>query len=309
MDIIKSAEKILDRMPKDFSKLEQARYVYIQLGKLFTFDEKYWLGNSKERKKIYTASMNHPIDFKKVTKGKKAICVSISRTYKKLLEQIGISSEIIKEDYDDPHVFCAIFINGNMYKADLQRDLKYIQAQRETRHFGRNLEEITRSISEQTMKKMDEKIGYKYTGETYIDENILRLVEELKVEDKLEVKVEKIIDAIRNSPNIENMGYVEQIVYYDWLMTKLLSSKEKDRVRDNFFKIGEGEDRKYAVCLSVGNSKNGYTRFLYEQDGKGYVKTEEEEFIRKLEGGMKIIRDHKIPGIKKQSKDSLDNER
>jgi len=308
MDIVKSAGKILDRMPKDLSKLEQARYVYIQLGKLFTFDEKYWLGNAKSKKKIYTRSMNGKVDIRDIKRKNKAICVSISKTYKQLLEQIGICSEIIKEDYDDPHVFCTIFVDGNMYKADLQRDLKYIQVQRRTRHFGRNLEEIDRSLSDDDIRKIDQKIGFDYTGEEYINRAIMQLREELEQEEQLDVKVEKILEAVRKTPNIEDMGYVEQIVFYDWVMGKVLSSKDKNKIKDNFFKIENGEEEKYAICLSVGDPKKGYTRFFYEQDGNRYEKIEEESFIYKLTNGMQIIKDNKIPGIKKQNR-ALDNER
>ena len=50
MDINNLTENVLRRMPANLTQIEQARYIYLQLGKLFTFDEKYWLGNSKNQK-------------------------------------------------------------------------------------------------------------------------------------------------------------------------------------------------------------------------------------------------------------------
>ena len=44
MDVYSIAEKILERIPTGLSKLEQARFVYIELGKLVSFDEEYKLG-------------------------------------------------------------------------------------------------------------------------------------------------------------------------------------------------------------------------------------------------------------------------
>lgn len=309
MDILKSADKIIEKIPEGLSELEKARYIYIQLGKLFVFDEKYWLGNEKSKKRIYKQAINSDIDIRKIKKGNKSICVSISKTYKRLLKQIGIRAEIYKEDFDDPHVFCAIFIKGRSYKADLQRDLKYIQAQRKTRHFGNSMDETMPSIEEKIINNIDEKIGYEYLGEEYILNNILRLKKELEHEKKLDVKVEKILETIKKSPNIEEMGYVEKIAYYDWLISKLLSIKEKNKVKNNFLKKERGEEKKYAVCISVGDSKNGYSRFLYKQGEEGYKRVKEEELISEMNSGMIIIRDHKIPGIKKQSKDKMNDER
>ena len=39
MNINNIAEQILRKMPKGLSKLEQARFVYIELGKMVSFDE------------------------------------------------------------------------------------------------------------------------------------------------------------------------------------------------------------------------------------------------------------------------------
>ena len=56
MDINILTENVLRRMPANLTQIEQARYIYLQLGKLFTFDEKYWLGNSKTRRLIYRSA-------------------------------------------------------------------------------------------------------------------------------------------------------------------------------------------------------------------------------------------------------------
>ncbi len=56
MDINNLTENVLRRMPANLTQIEQARYIYLQLGKLFTFDEKYWLGNSKTRRMIYRSA-------------------------------------------------------------------------------------------------------------------------------------------------------------------------------------------------------------------------------------------------------------
>ena len=65
MELDKVAKQIIDRMPKDLSDLEKARYVYIELGKLASFDADYWHGNTKTQKRLYTRAMREPINFEK----------------------------------------------------------------------------------------------------------------------------------------------------------------------------------------------------------------------------------------------------
>ena len=78
MDINNLTENVLKRMPANLTQIEQARYIYLQLGKLFTFDEKYWLGNSKTRRMIYRSSRK--IQTHKDLKSNKVICVSLTNT-------------------------------------------------------------------------------------------------------------------------------------------------------------------------------------------------------------------------------------
>lgn len=174
MDISNLTENILRRMPANLTQIEQARYIYLQLGKLFTFDEKYWLGNSKTRKMIYKSARK--IHTPKDLKSNKVICVSLTNTYNGLLQRMGIEAEAVHAE-DDLHVYSIFKIDGVEYEADLQRDMKFIQAHRKTRLFGREPDYSTRKlISDEQMQEMDEKFGYTYEG----DENLYILINRLK---------------------------------------------------------------------------------------------------------------------------------
>ena len=102
MDINNLTENVLRRMPANLTQIEQARYIYLQLGKLFTFDEKYWLGNSKTRRMIYRSARK--IQTPKDLKSNKVICVSLTNTYNSLLQRIGIEAEAVHAE-DDLHVY------------------------------------------------------------------------------------------------------------------------------------------------------------------------------------------------------------
>lgn len=310
MDIVKSANKIVEQIPDGFSEIEKARYVYIQLGRLFSFDEKYWLGNEKEKKKIYRKSMNSPIDIRQIKKGHKAICVSISRTYQDLLAQIGMESDVYKVSDEDPHVFSRIKIDGKEYEADLQRDLKYIQSQRKTKHFGISMNEQVKSIDEEKIEEIDKKIGYNYAGEQDIAGMIESLRRELSGEKELGIKLEKILSEANKPAEIKDMGYIEKMAYYDWMMKNLLSDKERRKIKEIYLRKRDEEEPKYAVCLSVDNSQNGYTRFLYKQDEEGYRKINEIQLMAEIANGMEVMNSCKIPGMKRnQGNKPKDNER
>ena len=47
MDIDQIVEKIRKDMPKDLNEIEIAKYIYIQLGKIKSYDEKYYFGNNE----------------------------------------------------------------------------------------------------------------------------------------------------------------------------------------------------------------------------------------------------------------------
>ena len=43
-------DKMVAEMPKWLTELEQARYIYINLGKLLAYDERYTVGNNKQQR-------------------------------------------------------------------------------------------------------------------------------------------------------------------------------------------------------------------------------------------------------------------
>ena len=80
-------QSIKEKLPNNLSDLEIAKYIYIQLGKQKAFDEKYFFGNSKTRKKIYKLAEQNKIDSEQASKNKKIICVSLSYLYRDILRE------------------------------------------------------------------------------------------------------------------------------------------------------------------------------------------------------------------------------
>ena len=121
-----AVDKLIKQIPDNLDDIEKARYVYLNLGKLLSYDEKYWYGNSEIKNRIYKKSMSTTPRFSEIqpNKKKKVICVSISKLYSSVLNKVGIKSGQQKEI---DHVYNYLTINNNFYFADLNNDLKYIQ--------------------------------------------------------------------------------------------------------------------------------------------------------------------------------------
>lgn len=229
MDINNLTENVLRRMPANLTQIEQARYIYLQLGKLFTFDEKYWLGNSKTRRMIYRSARK--IQTPKDLKSNKVICVSLTNTYNSLLQRIGIEAEAVHAE-DDLHVYSIFKIDGVEYEADLQRDMKFIQAHRKTRLFGREPDYSTRKlISDEQMQEMDEKFGYTYEGDEYLAILIDRLRDKLELIPNMEQKMKYALQKIEGFMSGTDMGFVEKMLYYEMILPDVFSTKEAKKVQ------------------------------------------------------------------------------
>ena len=144
--------------------LEKARFVYLELGKMVSFNEEYWFGNSKIKNKIYKSQTK--IEDLKDIKNNKIICVSLSNLYNYMMGRIGIKAVQAHDVNDSRHVYSEFEIDGKRYKADLQKDLHFIQTKRRTWEFGEiDVLVADSEVNTEEIEKIDAKIGYSYQGE------------------------------------------------------------------------------------------------------------------------------------------------
>ena len=297
MDINNLTENILRRMPANLTQMEQARYIYLQLGKLFTFDEKYWLGNSKTRRMIYKSAKR--IQTPKDLKNNKVICVSLTNMYNSLLQRMGIEAEAVHAE-DDLHVYTIFKIDGVEYEADLQRDMKFIQAHRKTRSFGREPDYSTRKlISDEQMQEMDDKFGYTYEGDEYLAILIDRLRDKLELLPNMEQKIEYALKKIENFEADTDMGFVEKMLYYEMILPDVLSSKESKKVQIMDMYVEKDGERKYTCCISANKEKNEYVRYMYYEKTGTFLPIDEQELIKLMSEGLRTVGNKKIQGLRK----------
>ena len=297
MDINNLTENILRRMPANLTQMEQARYIYLQLGKLFTFDEKYWLGNSKTRRMIYKSAKR--IQTPKDLKNNKVICVSLTNMYNSLLQRMGIEAEAVHAE-DDLHVYTIFKIDGVEYEADLQRDMKFIQAHRKTRSFGREPDYSTRKlISDEQMQEMEDKFGYTYEGDEYLAILIDRLRDKLELLPNMEQKIEYALKKIENFEADTDMGFVEKMLYYEMILPDVLSSKESKKVQIMDMYVEKDGERKYTCCISANKEKNEYVRYMYSEKTGTFLPIDEQELIKLMSEGLRTVGNKKIQGLRK----------
>lgn len=222
-----AVDKLIKQIPDNLDDIEKARYVYLNLGKLLSYDEKYWYGNSEIKNRIYKKSMCTTPRFSEIqpNKKKKVICVSISKLYSSVLNKVGIKSGQQKEI---DHVYNYLTINNNFYLADLNNDLKYIQLNLPTKHFfvrGANV------LSKYNLQCIDEKLGYFYDGEKHFN-NVIRLIKyKIRGMDKLNDKMQCIFDLAPAIPGLKDLELIERNSIYNYLAQSTLNNKEFLRVR------------------------------------------------------------------------------
>jgi len=307
MVIEKLVQRLIEKIPTEYSDLEKARYVYISLAKIFTFDENYYIGNSKMHKKLILTAKHEPIKDKEVdlSKKNKAICISIAKTYNYVLNKIGINANLYNPNQEDPHVCSRIEIGDKSYLADLQLDLLFIQMNRPTRFFGRGFS--NESLTDEELSQIDDKIGYDYNGENEVSKIIKNLIKKCNEINCFPKEVEYIIQELGKIDCLKDMELVEIDTFYSWILKRMFKLSDYTNIRKNFlYSLDENRNRsEYDYYLSVLNSgksrERSYDRYEFDRAKKKFRKIDEIDFRSKIKGKISA-KGIKILGIKEKDK-------
>lgn len=171
-DLISKPEisNMIDNMPRNLSDIEKAYYLYIELGKIVTYDYKFYaLGRSQE---IYNSNVDD---------GYSGICKSISELYINILRdpRVGISADLVKNNNSPTsHVDIILNADGNNYIINIAGDLAHIKTASRINYFCFNLDlnpmystlnEYLKDyygrisyLTRQNIEKLDKKLGYSF---------------------------------------------------------------------------------------------------------------------------------------------------
>ena len=274
-------------IPKDLSPLEQVRWIYINLGKLFSYDFRV----AKEPEYGY----NKTIDFEKGI-DRYQTCIQISYILNTILNQLpNVQSKIIERssreirgNYGQDHVGNDVIINDNGFEyhiiLDLTLDLYLIQSDCKTLHFGYQDDGTgTYDIISQTEDEhMDIKLGFINSYKDYTDYKIKEVKEYLGRFDKDKVDsfyyLETVLSCISKLYK-KFAGYHEGVLYTNILFRDLLDGDYKD-----FNLFYESNDLTSMKTVYHINYK-GCEKWLIYSNKVGFMNTDIESIKELLNSG------------------------
>ena len=282
-----------------------AMYIYLELGKAKVFDENYFLGNSKEKKKIERLSNHTSNNIDSVINSKKVVCITISNLYKKLLQHYGIKASNHTLYTDDDHVSTIItFCNGEQIVADIQRDLEQIQTRRKTKHWGHKYEAgeiIEDTIDDNELFELQKECGYINSKEDYMDYSIDKLKKRIHSLPPNEV-LREIVNNKEINNYSQNIGYIELYKYFSSLINEINPKYNRNGI--DYFNCyiernieGDKTEKEYCMCL-YSIFCNEVEAYLYSNSDKKFKKTDLETFKTLEEQGLHLGRIPQEKGVK-----------
>lgn len=295
----------------DISENELIRHVYLDLGKRFSFNERFLpFGNSRKRQNLYRYHSRNLVDLEECMETNIVICKSVSYILEYILKSVGVNIKTVIDPRDKrkcPHMYNIITpIDGEPYIVDLQEDMYNIQSHSFTKNFGLSVKDgKTYVISRFEQEQMDRKNGY-ITEENYYSDDYLYLLKyDANFIEDFDKKVQFILENIDIYDN-PNMKYTDRQWHHKTILEQFFSGKEFDYKSKNSkikmincYKDVEGK-RHYVNCISV-NTKNGTEIYIYNKNEYRYYQMDLRSFAKAVQNGL-VIHNPNVPGLRRALK-------
>lgn len=296
----------------EISETEMIRYVYLDLGNKFSFDEKFTpFGNSKFKQTLYRYHSSKIVDLEECMETNLIICKSVSHILKYVLTKLGVNI-IIKVDQEDlrkcPHVYNRIKEkSGKEYDVDLQEDIYNIQSHSFTKNFGiHSIYDMALIISRFEQEQMDRKNGYLKNGEKYADDYLYLLHSVADLLDDFDEKAKFVIENI-DAVSTQKMGYTDRLWHHKSVLESFFDTTEFDYDNDKgkirTLDCYKKTDNKimYLNCLYL-KTKNGQQIYIYNKKENCYIPIAFEKFAEAVNNGVVINNKKGIPGLNNATK-------
>ena len=267
IDLTEIINTMNERFPEgSLSELEKARFLYLELGKLLSFDINYISVHDRKSEDIYWK----PVDFDNI-ESNKFICRQIADMYSELLKRAGIDSEsewdireyevkewMTNEDWTFRHKFTVVKLkDGRSFIADLVYDLPFIQKGMETLFFGTREHKCmpeVQKINQDEVKEADKKFGFSYpadlTGDKFVYyDNFIQMVKEdmdneehlkdyvsaqFSEEEANNIKTNSLIkykfDIMCKFFNVSSFGFREGRMVLERILRDFFTEEEKESI-------------------------------------------------------------------------------
>lgn len=288
------------------SETEIIRYVYIDLGKRFSFNPNFKpFGNSKKNQNLYNYHSSKLIDLEECMETNTVICKSVAYILEYILKDLGVNIKTIIDSNDYrkcPHMYNIINPKeGKPYTVDLQEDMYKIQSHSFTPNFGLSVTDgESYVISRFEQEQMDRKIEYIDDENYYSDDYLYLLKYDANFIKDFDEKAKFIIENIDIYDN-PNMGYTDRQWHHKTVLEEFFSKKEFDyntgngkiKIIDCYKDIND--ERHYVNCISV-QTKNGTEIYIYNKRQYRYCQIDLINFAKAVQNGL-VIHNCNVPGL------------
>jgi hypothetical protein len=242
LDKFKDGQNIINNIivgvnDKSYSEIEIAKYLYVKLSKLVSFD----INVIPSKSDIYSFSMINSINniWDSICLGK-VNNVSITKLYLYLCSLMGINCEIVSNN-DTGYLINKLNIDNKTIMVDITKDIAFIQAGFKTRYFGNYNDDY----------ELDKKIGYVTNNynDTLID------VVMKKMDYSLNDFLYRILVASSSIMDVCNMGPQELYIVYEDIFNKYCSTYN---IGVNNLYVNDGDKREHFILISYNNRHYGY---------------------------------------------------
>lgn len=228
-NIIPSINYIITAMPDDITDIEKLRYIYINLGKLFSYDYRIIVDESV---------IKEPLNFSKEFITRYKTCYQISEILTILINGTipGCKAKIIERtipgrSFSKEHVAVEVTTkDGLKLLLDLTLDLAHIQGGLKTKEFAFTTNETSDYdiISLRECAEMDKKLGF--IVDKYTDDYIAEFLETIKKTDFSRMSPPDIIaykiNKAKETLAKDFKGNHEAISYIYTVLCRILTDKE-----------------------------------------------------------------------------------
>lgn len=279
-------------------EIKKALYIYIELGKIKAFDERYFFGNSETKKKMVKKARTGFKNMDELASKKKITCITLTKLYCDILKEFNIDAYESQPTMEDDHIYPIIrFKKGKNCIADLQSDLTNIQTR--SRLSGFKYYEDEKENQEFLTKFLIE-LGYITKEEDYKDEKINNLKQKLEGLNVQELLEKILSDDDINSDNMD-MGIVEINTFYRGVLKKLIKEDLDNKVHIfNCYRIKEGE-KSYTPCI-FSEYKNNVRCYLFSKKYNRFILVTLEQMESLENQGLVLGAREKENGSKKLKK-------
>lgn len=177
-NIIPYINYIMSTIPNDLTSVEKVRYIYIELGKIFSYNYRIMIDESVAEERI---------NYEAPEISRYQTCYQISEILATLINGANcnckanvVQRTLENRRYANEHIATEVqFDDGMKLMLDLTLDLPNIQSGMRTKEFGYTSDALGTYdiISQRECEKMDKKLGF--INDKYTDDQIAELKEQL----------------------------------------------------------------------------------------------------------------------------------